>query len=248
LTIARVGSSEGARDLGDPGRGLEVIGAGFGRTGTTSLREALQVLGFRPCYHMQTALVRPSHLRFWVRAKEDGPVDFQAFFRHYRAAVDWPACEFYRQLMAAFPEAKIVLTLRDPDDWYDSVRETLWSIGPALPWWFPRVVQRMHDAVIWNSRFKGEFPDRAKSIAVYRAHVEEVRRIVPPGRLLEFDVRQGWTPLCEFLGRPVPAGRPFPHSNDRRFFRRVIVALRVSEWLVPAAVLGTLAWLAFRLL
>lgn len=246
MIIARVRRREGARDRGDSGRGLEVIGAGFGRTGTTSLREALEVLGLRPCYHMRTALLRPSHLRFWIRAKQGGRADFGAFFRRYRASVDWPACEFYRELMAAFPDAKVVLTPRDPEDWYDSVHATLWAVGPALPWWFPRVVRRMQDTVIWNSRFRGQFADRATAIAVYREHLAEVRRLVPPGRLLEFEVSEGWAPLCEFLGRPVPVGRPFPHRSDRRFFRRVILALRLAEWLVPAAVLTGLAVLVSR--
>jgi hypothetical protein len=226
---------------------LQVIGAGFGRTGTTSLRKALLLLGYDPCYHMQIALTR-LHMRFWVRAVCE-PVDFREFFRNYRATVDWPSCEFYKELMAAFPDAKVLLTVRDPEAWYDSTLETLWAIDHAFPWWFPKSMVQMHDRLIWNRRFRGEFADRAKSIAVYNAHLEEVRRTVPPQKLLEFDVRDGWQPLCDFLGRAVPADTPFPHLNDRRWFRRVLGALRVADWLVPALVVAgalAVALIAFR--
>jgi hypothetical protein len=94
---------------------LALIGAGFGRTGTTSLKKALEILGLGPCYHMRAAMSRPSHARFWIRASTDPAVDFRHFFRGYRASVDWPACEFYRELMAAFPDAKVLLNVRDPE-------------------------------------------------------------------------------------------------------------------------------------
>ena len=168
-----------------------MIGAGFGRSGTTSLRAALHRLGYDPCYHMQSAMTRYAHLKFWVRAKAAEPVDFPLFFRRYRAVVDWPACEFYQALMAAFPEAKVVLNVRDPEAWYESTRETLWIIDQVLPWWFPKVMRQMHDDVIWRGRFRGEFTDRAKAVAVYKAHLEEVRRSVPAERLVVFNVSVG---------------------------------------------------------
>jgi hypothetical protein len=91
---------------------LQVIGAGFGRSGTMSLREALQTLGYGPCYHMQVTLTHYSHMKFWIRAKAGDPVDYREFFRHYKATVDWPACEFYKELMTAFPGAKVLLNVR----------------------------------------------------------------------------------------------------------------------------------------
>jgi len=216
---------------------LEVIGAGFGRSGTLSLRKALETLGYAPCYHMQVTLTHYSHLKFWIRARRGAQVDYRRFFRRYRATVDWPACEFWRELMQAFPYSRIVLNVRDPEAWYDSMRETIWAIQPVFPWWFPPVVRQMHDEIIWNTRFNGEFESREKTIAAYRAHVEEVRAQVPPDRLLVYDVAEGWEPLCRFLGRPVPEGVDFPRLNDRRFFRRVMLGLRVAEWAVPAALL-----------
>jgi hypothetical protein len=227
--------------------GLQVIGAGFGRCGTTSLRAALRTLGYDPCYHMQTALTHYPHLRFWIRARAGEPVDYRRFFRRYRAAVDWPVCEFYRDLMALYPDAKVVLNVRDPGAWYDSVRDTLWVIDQILPWWFPSRMRQMHDDVIWNGRFQGRFLDRSWAIEVYQKHLADVRSTVPPERLLEFDVRQGWQPLCAFLDRPVPPNVPFPRLNDRRWFRRVLLALRLAEWLVPALLLAVVAWLGLSL-
>jgi hypothetical protein len=226
---------------------LQVIGAGFGRTGTTSLKRALERLGFGPCYHMQTAMTLPGHSPFWRRAKRRGTADFDRFLRHYRSAIDWPACEFYAELMQQFPEARVILTVREPEAWYESVRATLWPIDFALPWWFPPSIRRMHDEVIWNGRFDGRFLDRDHALAVYRAHVEEVRRTVPAERFLVFDVAEGWAPLCRFLDRPVPEGEPFPRLNDRRFFARIIGALKLAEWAVPAAIVAALVGLVLTL-
>ena len=214
---------------------LEIIGAGFGRSGTMSLRQALEVLGYAPCYHMQVTLTHYSHMKFWIRARRGEQVDYPRFFRRYRATVDWPACEFWRELTQAYPDAKVVLNVRDPEAWYDSMVETIRAIQPVFPWWLPRVVRQMHDDIIWNGRFKGEFENRERTVAAYRAHVEEVCAHVPPERLLVYDVAEGWGPLCRFLGRPVPEGMEFPRLNDRRFFRRVMLGLRVAEWAVPAA-------------
>ena len=223
--------------------GLLLIGAGFGRTGTTSLKQALERLGLGPCYHMQTAMTRPGHARFWIRARGGGLTaeDYRRFFAGYRSTVDWPACEFYRELMAAYPQAKVLLNVRDADAWYDSTRATLFAVKDALPWWFPPSVLRMQDAVIWEGRMNGRFADRAAAIAIYQAHIEEVRRAVPAGHLLEYRVEQGWQPLCEFLGVPVPEGEAFPRVNDRRYFERVLRLFRLANWAVPAAVVVLVA-------
>ncbi len=225
-----------------------MIGAGFGRSGTTSLRTALQILGFAPCYHMRVALLRNSHMKFWIRAQAGAAVDYRWVFRRYRATVDWPACEFYKELMAAFPDAKVLLNVRDPDSWYDSMVDTIWAIQKVFPWWLPKNVWRIHDDILWNSRFNGDFANRASSIAAYQAHLDEVRRTVPPERLLEYDVKGGWAPLCHFLDRPLPVDQPFPNLNDRTFFRRVMLALRIVEWLVPAMVIAALIWVAASIL
>lgn len=223
--------------------GLEVIGAGFGRSGTKSLQRALEMLGYAPCYHMQSALPRPWHVRAWLAASRGERVDFVRLFRGWRATVDWPACEYWRELTAAFPEARVILNLREPQAWYDSVRTTLWPARQAYPWWAPRLYARMLDGVIWQGRFGGRFEDRAAALAAYAAHVAEVRRHVPPERLLVYDVGQGWEPLCRFLGRPVPVAG-FPRLNDRRTFARYVAALRLLRWLPLAALVlaALLAW------
>ena len=228
--------------------GLQIIGAGFGRAGTTSLKSALGILGYRSCYPMRVALTHYFHMKFWIRAKAGEDVDFRSVMSGYQATLDWPACDFYRELMAAFPDAKVLLNVRDPDQWYDSMFETIWAIQKVFPWWMPREVWKIHDDILWNSRFKGEFANRAKAIAAYQAHLEEVRQTVPPERLLEYDVKEGWKPLCRFLGKPVPADVPFPRLNDRVFFKRVMLALRIVEWLVPAVVLAGLAWLVYTVI
>ena len=225
---------------------LAVIGAGFGRTGTTSLKRALELLGFGPCYHMQTVMTRPGHARFWLRAKA-GRGDFRGGLRGYRSAIDWPACEFYRELLEAYPDAKVILTVRDAESWYRSVRETLWTIARAYPWWFPPAIGRMQDAIIWNGRFQGRFEQPEFATQMFIEHAAAVIREVPADRLLVYDVAQGWAPLCTFLGVPVPQGITFPRRNDRRVFRRIVLALRVAEWALPIAALsaaiGTMIWL-----
>lgn len=217
---------------------MQVIGAGFGRTGTMSTRAALLELGFRPCYHMKIAYVHFWHMWFWVRAGKGRPVDFRRFFRIYRAVVDWPASEFYREIHEAFPEARIILNVRDPEQWYASLYDTIWAVQPHFPWWFPRAVRKLHDIIIWGGRFHGRFTDRAHAIRCYLEHIEFVKSNVPADKLLVFDVKDGWESLCGFLEVPVPNDKPFPRLNDRRYFRRLILLLRILNWLVPALVLA----------
>lgn len=220
---------------------LQLIGAGFGRAGTMSLRRALETLGYKPCYHMQVTLTHYFHLRFWIRAKTGKPVDYHKFFRKYRATVDWPACEFYPELMEAFPEAKVLLNVRDPEEWYESMFNSIWAIQKAFPFWFPKEYRQIHDDIMWNSRFNREFTDKGKTLQVYLEWIEEVRRKVPAEKLLVYNVKEGWEPLCRFFNKEIPGDTPFPRLNDRRFFRRVILLLRIAEWLVPAILLTAIA-------
>lgn len=215
---------------------MKIIGAGFGRSGTMSLQQAIEVLGFGPCYHMKIALWRFWHLYFFLNAWHGKKVNWKKFFRRYNSVVDWPTCAFYKELTEVYPDAKILLNVRDPEKWYDSMFETIWAIQPAFPFWFPSVVRRIHDEIIWNGNFRGNFPNREKTIATYKEYIEDVKKTVPADRLLVYDVSQGWEPLCAFLGVPVPEGHPFPRKNDRKSFQRVIALLKVLNWLVPAMV------------
>jgi hypothetical protein len=222
---------------------MKIIGAGFGRSGTMSLKSALEQLGYGPCYHMKITLKRYNHMRFFMRAWTGKKVSWEKFFRRYNSAVDWPACAFYKELMNEFPDSRVLLNVRDPESWYESMKETIYAIQPAFPFWFPGVVRRMHDEIIWNGSLKGVFEDREKALTVYRRHIEEVRNIVPAGRLLVYDVKEGWKPLCDFLGVPVPQGKSFPCINERRNFKQLILLLKILNWLVPLVILAGVALL-----
>ena len=201
---------------------LGVIGAGFGRTGTLSLKGALEHLGFGPCYHMIEVIDRPEHVDFWQRAAAGTAVDWDEILAGYRAAVDWPACSFYAELAARYPEAKVILTARDPERWYQSACQTIFpritrpvSPDDALAW--ARI--RMQRKIVIEQAFGGDIEDREHALAVFRQHVAEVQRAIPPERLLVYRVADGWEPLCRFLERPVP-DQPFPHVNASDEFRR----------------------------
>lgn len=108
--------------------GLKIIGAGVGRTGTLSLKVALEELGYGPCYHMSELLKTPQHLALWEAASRDEPIDWNAIFASYQSAVDWPVCSFYEELMQAYPQAKVILTVRDPESWYESASSTIFQM------------------------------------------------------------------------------------------------------------------------
>jgi hypothetical protein len=237
--------------------GLEVIGAGFGRTGTMSLKVALEELGFGPCYHMTEVFENPEHVGQWEAARE-GRANWEGLFLGYRAAVDWPAAAFYEDLMERYPDAKVILTVRDPDGWYDSARSTIYNVqriasSPILSLaglFVPRMrglkrVARMASDLAWGDVFDGRFEDRRYAIEVFDRWNEEVRRRVPAERLLVYEVREGWEPLCDFLGVPVPEGEPFPHLNDAEAFRRMIRRLMT---LSSAALIGGAALIGLALL
>jgi hypothetical protein len=226
---------------------MRLIGAGFGRTGTMSLKSALEQLGYGPCYHMKITLKRYHHMRFFMRAWHRKNVNWKKFFHHYHSVVDWPTCAFYKDLMSVYPDAKVILNVRDPEEWYDSMKETIYAIQPAFPWWFPGIVRKMHDDIIWGGSLKGVFKDREKAQAVYREYIEEVKKTVPADKLLIYNVLEGWKPLCDFLGVPVPEGNAFPHINERKSFKRLILLLRILNWLVPLVILLSVALLLWDL-
>jgi hypothetical protein len=212
---------------------LQVIGAGFGRTGTTSLCSALDALGLGPCYHMRDVLVQPPRIRQWLRIGQGADPDWDQVFAGYGSAVDWPAAAYWRELAAAYPDAKLVLTVRDPQAWYDSVRRTIFqqvidppmgirtaafrvlsTLSPNL-----RAYLKMSRATIIQRVFDGRIADREYAVGVFERHIERVRAEIPAQRLLIYRVADGWEPLCEFLGVPVPDA-PFPHNNTAESFNR----------------------------
>ena len=197
--------------------GLKVIGAGFGRTGTLSVKNALEELGFRPCYHMTTLFERPDAAEQWQAIVAGRtPADWNTIFAGYQATVDWQACAYYKELMQVYPEAKVLLTVRDPEQWYESVLCTIYQVSHSPLPHSPHV--QMINTLIWEGTFDGKFEDKDYAIAVFHRHTEEVKRHVPPEKLLVYNVKEGWGPLCTFLEVEVPEDMPFPRLNDRANF------------------------------
>jgi Sulfotransferase domain len=191
---------------------LKVIGAGLGRTATFSMKFAMEHLGLGPCYHMAEVLARARrNIPLWLDVVAGKP-DWEAIFEGYQSTMDYPACSYWRELAEYYPEAKVVLTTRDADSWFESVTETIFS---------ERMNAQTHDSpfgallqgVALNA-FQGKKDDRAFMTDWFRRRNQEVIDTLPPERLLVFQPKQGWAPLCEFLGVPVPEG-PFPRVNSR---------------------------------
>jgi hypothetical protein len=215
---------------------MKVIGAGFGRTGTRALKAALERLGYGPCYHMSDVIAKPHRVRQWLEIAEGATADWDAVFAGYQATTDWPAAAYWRQLAEYYPDAKVILSVRDPQRWYESMRATIFKRALAerrpLPahrrvirWLVARrapdfaLYPRMSRATVMDGIFGGRIDDRAHVIQVFERHIAEVKEAISSERLLVFDVHEGWAPLCAFLGRPVP-DEPFPRVNDRVEFHR----------------------------
>ena len=191
---------------------LAVIGAGLGRTATFSLKFALEHLGFGPCYHMSEVFAGARrNVPLWLDVI-DGRPDWDAIFEGFHSTTDYPACTYWRELAAHYPRAKVVLTVRDPDSWFDSVSETIFSEGmqgslAGTP------TGDMMQGVIFDA-FGDRLRDRAFMTEWFVRRNREVMYSLPPERLLVFAPKEGWEPLCAFLGVPVPA-EPFPRINSR---------------------------------
>lgn len=221
---------------------MHVIGAGLPRTGTLSQKVALELLGFGPCYHMVNVLADLSQVRLW-QAALDGNADFDAIFAGCSSTVDWPSTRFYKELADHYPEAKIVLSVRDPERWVASMRETVWGLyhGDSLirhmssacglvdPDWSRFLA--MIDAIGWNPA-TGQLADGHETddglAALMRRHTEEVRTTIPAERLLVWDVSEGWEPLCEFLQVGVPDS-PMPRVNDTEEFKRRVLQMSLGK-------------------
>jgi hypothetical protein len=202
---------------------LEVIGAGFGRTGTLSLKFALEKLGFDRCYHMEHIVRNPSDAGVWLRARRGEAVDWDALFDGFRASVDWPACNHWRELAAHYPQAKVLLSLRDREAWYASVMNTIYpqtakSLAAADE--LARAGGKWAMKVVWEPVFDGRMEDREHVMRVFDEHNAEVIRSVPAERLLVYRPGDGWEPLCRFLGVAVP-DEPYPHVNTTEQYRNV---------------------------
>lgn len=191
---------------------MKVVGAGLGRTGTYSLMTALERLLGAPCYHMFVASNHPDHTQIWHDASLGNMPDWQSFFHGYGAAVDWPACSFWPELAAEYPDALVLLSVRDAESWWKSANTTIFSnFGDRTS-----ERQDMLDALFEN-RFTSRIDDRGAAIAAFEMHNARVRETVPAHRLLEWQAEDGWEPICDALGLEVPS-EPFPHTNTTEEF------------------------------
>lgn len=230
---------------------MRVIGVGFGRTGTASLRTALDRLGYGPCYHMHEVMAAPSRAADWLA--DDPPWD--TIFQGYGSTLDWPGAAYWRELVAHYPDARVILTVRDPERWYRSMDATiLRAIRQLHSPVAGRLIRAgtllrpelggflaMIDRLVLGRSFGGDLSGgRERFTRLFTAHTAEVIRTVPADRLLVLDVAEGWAPLCDFLGVPIP-GEPFPHVNDQAEFARISGGQRRKALLPLLAVTGAAA-------
>ena len=205
---------------------LQVIGAGFGRTGTLSLKGALEILGFGPCYHMMEVLKRPHHDLLWHTALTGPSPVWDTVFDGFQATVDWPSAYFWRELSNTYPDAKIVLTVRDEHAWYESIRQTIFAAishrdgEHGIGFSKHRLMTR---ELIFKQVFNERIDDEETVCAVYRAHNDNVIDVVPTERLLVYSPGEGWQRLCEFLNVDIP-NTPYPHVNSSRDYRTKFVS------------------------
>lgn len=191
---------------------LKVIGAGLGRTATFSLKFALEHLGFGPCYHMSEVLAGARrNIPLWLDVVRGKP-DWATIFQGYQSTTDYPACSYWRELADYYPNAKVVLTVRDADSWFDSVTATIFSekmMGSLAG----SPVEEMMRRTIFDA-FGGQVKDREFMTDWFKRRNQAVIDALPAHRLLVYSPKEGWGPLCSFLGMAVPNG-PFPRVNSR---------------------------------
>jgi len=227
---------------------IKIIGAGFPRTGTNSLKRSLEMLGFSKCYHMKELLTHPDQLPLWLELENTGSTDWDTLYNGFQGSVDFPCYPFYKEHLKRYPDAKVILTTRDVDSWYKSVKSTIWTAGPqnlgqklmmlGRMLTNPRVKRvimciKFVKRMFWAKQFNGRFEDEAYAKEVFFKHIEEVKANVPADQLLVYDVRDGWGPLCEFLGVPAPT-EDLPHLNKRESFKTMLQDLIKTGNMVEA--------------
>ncbi|KAL9540756.1 hypothetical protein MBANPS3_009502 [Mucor bainieri] len=207
---------------------LEVIGAAFGRTGTDGLRAALNMLGYKT-YHMRQFWEDPelNPDEFYEAYMHRDQADWDKLYANYNAALDWPTCNFYKDLVAKYPDAKVLLTVRSADSWYKSAKNTVHRAsttglrppeGSRMAAFGRMIATVPMDGLLAD---KEAFADEEKVKQIYLDHIEDVKKTVPADRLLIMELGEGWTRLCEFLGKEVPT-EPYPSINSAEDFQKLI--------------------------
>ena len=215
---------------------LKVIGAGGPRTGTASLKDALEILGFGKCYHMQYLFNHPDEVKYWHELYDTGTVDFDSMFDGFQSTVDFPGCFVYKVLLDKYPDAKVILNERDAEEWYESALNTVFSATPQTLGQKLTMMKKMILSsrfrklaksfmlvrkYLWDGQYRGQFKDKNLAIQIYNDFNEEVKNQVPKDQLLVYKITDGWAPLCEFLGVPIP-NEVFPNKNKRKEFKEQI--------------------------
>ena len=201
---------------------MRIVGAGLGRTGTHSLKLAIEQLVGEPCYHMIEVFGHPDHIPVWQAAVDGTMPDWGELFTGFGATVDWPGAAFWREITAAFPDAIVLLSVRsDADTWYTSASNTIFEFGrrepPDDPVFGPQL-RMVSD--LFTRRFTPDWTVEAAAKAAYEAHNDAVRAEVPAERLVDWQPGDGWAPICAALGVDVP-DEPFPHVNTTDEFREM---------------------------
>ncbi|MBD0362524.1 MAG: sulfotransferase family protein [Coleofasciculus sp. C3-bin4] len=187
---------------------LKVVGAGLGRTGTKTLKLALERLFGKPCYHMAEVFSHPEHIPLWRAAARGESVDWSVIFEGYIATVDWPSSSFWLELSTLYPDSLILLSYRDADSWWQSANSTI----------FPRIRKsegawRFMVDELFENTFTSDITNRSACIKAFNRHNERVRNSGLGHRLLEWKPSDGWEPLCQALDLEIPE-EPFPHENS----------------------------------
>jgi hypothetical protein len=225
---------------------VKIIGAGLPRTGTLTQKIALEMLGVGPCYHMTNILIDMSLVPQWADALY-GQCDWNEIFAGFEATVDWPGAYFYRELMDVYPDAKVLLSVRDGESWARSMHDTIWGVlyGDTMMHDLGMAASRIDPgldsyAELMRAMFKHthllpsdrDHFDTAQIAAAMEQYNDSVRQYVPADRLLVWSTADGWKPLCEFVGAPVPP-MPLPHTNDTKTFADRIFGMcmsRLNDW------------------
>jgi hypothetical protein len=204
---------------------LKIVGTGLGRTGTKSMQTALAMLGFGPCHHMVEVFQHPESMQLWIDADEGRP-DWNAIFKGYNSAVDYPSAAYWRELTRYYPNAKVLLTVRDPDEWFESIQATILARGSLARGGGEDLPARFFAGI--RRRLPAQLDDREVMTRYFRSHTEAVAAAIAPERLLVHQTGEGWERLCRFLAVPVPA-EPFPSENSRtEFIARTQAHTRVT--------------------
>jgi len=215
---------------------IKIIGVGFPRTGTMTLKKALETLGFEKTYHYKDLIAMPERLKYWQELKNYGQTDFEKLFDGFEATVDFPGYPYYKILLKKYPDAKVILTKRNFELWYESTNKTIWQsahkpvsakIRIFLKRSFNKRFRNIFKCIMFmrktylNKQFNNNFGSKLNAEKVFLKHIDDVTNYVPKEQLLIYEVAEGWKPLCDFLGLDIPK-ESFPHLNKKEDFHKMV--------------------------